>query len=65
MDSGFCIKQENRTEYSRRTELVGLTSVFSNSEVEGRAGLWRNAEVDRSVLGSLVLVNSSQNLNYL
>lgn len=44
--------------------LMGLTSSFPDGEVEGRAGLW-DAEVDRGVLSSLILIDGSQDLNYL
>lgn len=36
-----------------------------DSEVEGRARLWRDAEVDLVFLPSLVSVDGSQNLDYL
>lgn len=42
-----------------------MTSALTDSEVEGRAGLWRDAEVDLVVLSSLVSVDGSQNLDYL
>ena len=45
--------------------LMGLTSSFPDGEVERRAGLWRDAEVDRGVLSSLILVDGPQDLNYL
>lgn len=35
------------------------TSAFSDGEVEGRAGLWRDAEVNQSVLSSLISVDGS------
>lgn len=44
---------------------VAATSRFPDGEIECRAGLWRDAEVDRRVLPSLVPVDGSQNLNYL
>lgn len=42
-----------------------MTSALTDSEVEGRARLWRDAEVDLVVLSSLVSVDGSQNLDYL
>lgn len=48
-----------------RLEVVRVTSALTDSEVEGRAGLWRDAEVDLVVLSSLVSVDGSQNLDYL
>ena len=42
-----------------------VTSGFPDGEVESRAGLWRDAEVDGGVLPSLIPVDSSQNLNNL
>lgn len=42
-----------------------MTSALTDSEVEGRTRLWRDAEVDLVVLSSLVSVNGSQNLDYL
>lgn len=36
-----------------------------DSEVKGRAGLWRDAEVNLVFLPSLVSVDGSQNLHYL
>lgn len=41
------------------------TSGLPDGEVEGRAGLWGDAEVDRGVLPSLVPVDGTQHLNYL
>lgn len=42
-----------------------VTSALTDSEVEGRARLWRDAEVDLVFLPSLVSVDGSQNLDYL
>lgn len=50
----------------RETDQLGATSSFPDGEVEGGAGLGRDAEVDRRVLtSSLVPVDGSQDLDYL
>lgn len=41
------------------------TSTLSNAEVECDTGLWRDVEVDRAVVPSLVSINCSQNLHHL
>lgn len=41
------------------------TSALPDAEVEGRAGLWGDAEVNRGVLPSMIFVNGPQDLNNL